>query len=251
MKTTAKMPSAMIDWLKRSAREEPSIAIGEQQLPIVIRRLANARRMTLRLAPDGSEVRISMPRWGRTIEAVNFARSRVGWLAEQYAALPSAEPPRPGSRIGYRGDWLTIAHSIEAPRKVRCDADAIHIGGPVEVLAGRLRRWLEGEARRLLTDDLAHYCALAGREPPKLALSSARRRWGSCAADGAIRINWRLVMAPDAVRRSVVAHEVAHLVHFDHSPRFYRLLGQIYEGDIAAANAWLKHEGPGLYRPFG
>jgi len=241
----------MIDWLRRNPREEPSIALGDRTLPIVVRRLAHARRMTLRLAPDGSEVRISMPRWGRTVEAVNFARSRADWLAEQVAALPSAEPPHPGGRIAYRGQWLTIAHALDAPRRVRCDAESIHIGGPADGLTSRLRRWLESEARRLLAEDLAHYCTLADRAPPRLALSSARRRWGSCAADGAIRINWRLVMAPDHVRRSVVAHEVAHLVHFDHSPRFHGLLDQIFEGDVSAANAWLKHDGPRLYQPFG
>lgn len=241
----------MIDWLRRDPHETPSIALGDRTLPIVVRRLAHARRMTLRLAPDGSEVRISMPRWGRTAEAVNFAHSRAGWLAEQFAALPSAEPPQPGGRIAYRGAWLTITHAPNAPRKIRCDAETIHIGGPAEGLTNRLRRWLESEARRLLTDDVAHYCARAGREAPKFALSSARRRWGSCAADGAIRINWRLVMAPDPVRRSVVAHEVAHLVHFDHSPQFHQLLADIFEGDVAVANAWLKHEGPTLYRAFG
>ena len=58
-------------------------------------------------------------------------------------------------------------------------------------------------------------------------------------------------MAPDAVRRSVVAHEVAHLIHFDHSPRFHALLGELFEGDLPAANAWLKQHGRGLYQPFG
>lgn len=241
----------MIDWLKRDPREQPSISIGEQRLPIVIRRLGNARRMTLRLAPDGSEVRISIPRWGRTAEALDFALSRADWLAQQYAALSSAEPPRPGGRIAYRGDWLTIDHSSQAPRRPKADAGRVHMGGPIETLPRRLRRWLEDEARRLLAEDLALYCRLADRPAPKLALSNARRRWGSCAADGSIRINWRLVMAPDHVRRSVVAHEVAHLVHFDHSRRFHALLKDIYEGDIGEANAWLKREGPGLYRPFG
>jgi predicted metal-dependent hydrolase len=58
-------------------------------------------------------------------------------------------------------------------------------------------------------------------------------------------------MAPDPVRRSVVAHEVAHLVHFDHSPRFHAFLGDLFEGDLPAANAWLKREGRSLYLPFG
>ncbi|MFX8347067.1 M48 family metallopeptidase, partial [Acinetobacter baumannii] len=79
----------------------------------------------------------------------------------------------------------------------------------------------------------------------------AQRRWGSCSARGAVRLNWRLVMAPDWVRRSVVAHEVAHLIHFDHSPRFHALLGQLFEGDIAAANHWLKRHGRSLYAPLG
>ena len=106
-------------------------------------------------------------------------------------------------------------------------------------------------ALRLLADDLAHYCLRDGRRAPPLALSRAQRRWGSCAADGAIRINWRLIMAPDAVRRSVVAHEVAHLTHFDHSPAFHAHLGALFEGDVSAANRWLKREGRSLYAHFG
>ena len=69
----------MIDWLKRDPREAPTVMVGDRPLPLVVRRLHNARRMTLRLAPDGSEVRISIPRWGRTAEALDFARSRADW----------------------------------------------------------------------------------------------------------------------------------------------------------------------------
>jgi hypothetical protein len=58
-------------------------------------------------------------------------------------------------------------------------------------------------------------------------------------------------MAPAEVRRSVVAHEVTHLVHFDHSPAFHALLDELYEGDMRAANRWLKRHGRGLYQPFG
>ena len=58
-------------------------------------------------------------------------------------------------------------------------------------------------------------------------------------------------MAPDFVRRSVVAHEVAHLLQFDHSPRFHAALAALYEGDLAAADRWLKQHGRGLYAPFG
>ena len=66
-----------------------------------------------------------------------------------------------------------------------------------------------------------------------------------------MRINWRLIQAPDFVRRSVVAHEVTHLVHFDHSPAFHQMLGDLYAGDIREADQWLKDKGRTLYSSFG
>ena len=238
------------DFLRRGARDAPSIQLGDQTLPVVIRRLPQAKRMTLRLSPDGNEVRISMPRWGRTADALAFAQSRRDWLAGQLVAIPTAPAPAHGETLPFRGQLLTIEHDARAPRQPAIVGDTLLVGGTAESLPSRLKRWLQAEARALLEADLAHYCARAEQPVPSLALTSAQRRWGSCAANGSIRINWRLVMAPDFVRRSVVAHEVAHLVHFDHSPRFHSLLAQIYDGDINEANRWLKREGRGLYARF-
>lgn len=241
----------MIDWLRRSPRDTPQVDVAGRILPVAIRRTASARRMTMRLAPDGSEVRITLPRWGRTQEALEFARSRAAWLAGQLAALPARPDLRHGATIAFRGVIHTIDHDPGRARRIVADAATLRIGGPAAGIEGRLRRWLENEARRLLAEDLAHYCARAGRPVAALALSRAQRRWGSCAANGTIRINWRLVMAPEAVRRSVVAHEVAHLSHFDHSPRFHAHLADLFEGEVEAANRWLKAHGRSLYAPFG
>ncbi len=245
----------MIDWLKRDRGGPPMVHVGEAQLPLVIRRLPQARRLTLRLAPDGSEVRISMPRWGRTADALAFAASRSAWLAAQLASLTegrrAAAPPGPGSVVPFRGENLIVRHELRALRRPETGEGHVLIGGPADSIARRLHRWLEAEARTLMADDLVHYCAIAALPVPALALSRAQRRWGSCSARGVVRINWRLIMAPDFVRRSVVAHEVAHLVHFDHSPRFHAALDDLFEGEIAQANLWLKREGRGLYAPFG
>lgn len=241
----------MIDWLKRTSLERLTLTLAGRRLPVAIRRLGHARRMTLRLAPDGSEVRISMPRWGRTAEAMAFAQSRCDWLESQLLALPTAVAIAPGMVLPFRGGQLVLVHEATAPRRPARDGAVLRVGGPEEGLAPRVRRWLVQEARALIEAELADYCARAGVDPPRLALSSARRRWGSCAADGTIRINWRLVMAPDHVRRSVVAHEVAHLLHFDHSPKFHARLGELFEGDLRVANRWLKREGRVLYALFG
>jgi predicted metal-dependent hydrolase len=240
----------VIDWLRRTP-DNLAIRIGERELPLAIRRHANARRLVMRLAPDGSEIRVTLPRWGRTEDALVFARARLDWLERQLAAIPAAQAPEPGGFVRYRGGELAIAWQAGHPRKPSLDGDTLWIGGPAESLASRLQRWLEAEAHRLLEDDLAFYCARAGQIAPPLRLSRAQRRWGSCSDRRAIRINWRLVQAPDAVRRSVVAHEVAHLTHFDHSAAFHALLSELFEGDLKAADGWLKAHGRTLYASFG
>ena len=244
----------MIDWLRRE-NQAPSVEVAGRALPLAIRRHPRATRLTMRLAPDGSEVRITLPRWGRTLDALVFVRNRTEWLESQLAAVPSATPPAPGATLAFRGERLAIEWDPRFPRKPALAEASVRLGGPEETVPVRIRRWLEAEALRLLGEDLAHYCDLAGRPAPELRLSRAQRRWGSCSGPKGvgqcIRINWRLVQAPDPVRRSVVAHEVAHLVHFDHSPAFRALLGGLFEGDLAAADRWLKHEGRGLYAAFG
>lgn len=240
----------MIGWLERD-RAEPTIELGGQSVPLEIRRHPCARRLTMRLAPDGSAVRVTIPRGVPGIEAERFAASRRAWLERQLAAIPQPVPPSAGSTVPYRGEALRIDWKPAAPRRPAVSNGALVLGGSEASLAGRIERWLRAEALALLGADLDHYCAVAGTARPALALSRARRRWGSCSASGTVRINWRLVMAPDHVRRSVVAHETAHLVHFDHSPAFHRLLGELFEGDLGAGDEWLKRHGRSLYAPFG
>lgn len=240
----------MIGWLER-ARLEPEIALAGRSVPIVLKRHPTARRLTMRLAPDGSAVRITLPRWARSEEAIAFAHARREWLEAQLARVPERAVPVAGGEVRYRGRPLRIDWHAAAPRRPAIIADALRLGGPQTGLEARIRRWLTGEALALCEADMRDYCAAADLAPVPVSLSGAQKRWGSCSDKSRIRINWRLVQAPDFVRRSVVAHEVAHLVHFDHSRAFHALLARIYEGEIAAADRWLKEHGRGLYAAFG
>ncbi|MBH9536648.1 M48 family metallopeptidase [Novosphingopyxis sp. YJ-S2-01] len=226
---------------------DPQVEVAGRIYPVRIKRLPQARRMSLRADPVRGEVKVTGPTRLRTAEALAFARSRQRWLAERFAA--AADPVRlmPGQSIGFCGEPVEIVHDAGLARGVRMENDRLLVGGPADHAAARVERWLRGQARTLMTADLAFYCARAGQEEPKLSIGDARSRWGSCSSRGHIRLGWRLVMAPAMVRRSVVAHEVAHLVHMDHSPRFYALLDEIFEGDRKACDAWLKAHGTGLH----
>ena len=244
----------MIDWLRKDI-QDPSVEIGGVAIPIAIRRHARAQRLTMRLAPDGTELRITMPPWGRTLDAITFANARKEWISRQLGKVPQKIAIEPGAKIPYRGGLLQMEWDASGPRQIRRDGDLLRAGGPLDRVEKRVQRWLEEEALRLAALDLAFYCERGGLELPDLRISRAQRRWGSCSGHGlrdcCIRINWRLVMAPDHVRRSVVAHEVAHLVHFDHSPAFHAFLGRLFDGEIYEADDWLKSEGRSLYAAFG
>jgi predicted metal-dependent hydrolase len=252
-----------MDWLKRASFDEggdkrlaPEIELNGALVPIALRRHPTAKRLTLRLAPDGQSVRITLPKWAHDREAIAFAHARADWLATQHARIPDRAAPKAGGDLMYRGRAITIDWDESAPRRPRLEGEALRIGGASETLENRIRRWLEGQAQSLFESDLADYITAAKLDPVPIGLSRAQKRWGSCSDGGQagkrrIRINWRLVQAPDFVRRSVVAHEVAHLVHFDHSPAFHALLGNIFEGEIAEADRWLKTKGRTLYTAFG
>ncbi len=244
----------MIDWLRDDHRD-PAIQIAGATLPINIRRNARSKRLTMRIAPDGSELRITMPTWARTRDALNFATARLTWIEQQVAKVPRPLDLGDGAAVPLRGRDLTIRWQEGGLRRVRREQDMLLVGGPRDRLVPRVQRWFEGEALSVLRHDLAYYCERAGLSVPDLRLSRAQRRWGSCTGERksgrCIRINWRLIMAPDHVRRSVVAHEVTHLVHFDHSPAFYHLLDRVFDEDISVADSWLKSQGRSLYAAFG
>jgi predicted metal-dependent hydrolase len=72
-------------------------------------------------------------------------------------------------------------------------------------------------------------------------------RWGSCSSTGVLSFSWRLILAPPFVLDYLAAHEVAHLVELNHSPRFWRMVQCLYS-DIERAKVWLDVHGTDLHR---
>jgi len=87
----------------------------------------------------------------------------------------------------------------------------------------------------------------AGVTVTKVSVADPKARWGSCASTGAIRYSWRLILAPEWVRRATVAHEVAHRVHMNHGAEFHALVRQLDENDPARSSAWLRANGAALH----
>ena len=123
----------------------------------------------------------------------------------------------------------------------------LHITGQPEFLARRALDFLRAEAGRRLSVLARAKAARAGVIPGRIAIKDTSSRWGSCAPDKSLALSWRLLMAPAFVQDYVVAHEVAHLRHMNHGPRFWDLVAQLTP-HTTAAMTWLRNEGARLQR---
>lgn len=228
-------------------QDELEIELEGRFYPLRIRKLAQSRSIAVSADTAKGEVRLTMPRYADTAHALRFAQSKSDWLAAHFA---DALPPVPivnGTELAFAGQSHFVRWSRDFSRKPLKIEGEIRVGGPQERLETRVIEWMKEQARAIYADDLAYYCRQADANIPTLSVGDARRRWGSCSGRKAIRLSWRLVMAPRMVRRSVVAHEVAHLRHMNHSPSFYALLDAIFEGERRAADRWLKEHGAALH----
>lgn len=227
--------------------ETYEIELDGKVYPLRLRQFAQSRSITVSADIVKNEVKLNMPRRGSKRQALRFAESKALWLAARFAEALPAIILKHGAEIAIAGHSHKIMWSKEHGRTPTCTDGVLQVGGPQELVGTRLIRWMKAEARKAYEADLEFYCARAGVNLPSLSVGDARRRWGSCSGRRAIRLSWRLYMAPVNVRRSVVAHEVAHLVHMNHSAVFYGLLDEIFEGDRKQADRWLKQHGSALH----
>ena len=214
---------------------------------LTVVRNARARGVRLRVDAVRGTVRLTIPPRYSLAKAIGWAEQHRGWIAEQQQQLPRARPFVPGATIPFGDELLTVDWREERSRRVERIADRLVCGGPITGVARRIESWLKREALALLSVETAEMAARIGVSISQVAVGDARSRWGSCNRSGVIRYSWRLILAPSYVRRSTVAHEVAHRVHMDHSPRFHRLAAELDDRDPAESRRWLQRNGTSLH----
>ncbi|MEH6520285.1 M48 family metallopeptidase [Sulfitobacter sp.] len=218
---------------------------GDPPIPLILRRSAQAKRISLRISQLDGRVTLTMPKRLVEREAMDFARSKEAWIRKH---------------LGARGEDVMIGEGAELPlsgrmypvlagtgRRVKITPDGIFVPGPPERMGKRLSAHLKELARDRLAGASDDYAARLGRGYTRLSLRDTRSRWGSCTSDGGLMYSWRLVMAPPEVLDYVAAHEVAHLAEMNHSAAFWAEVTRIY-GDYSAARSWLRTHGSTLHR---
>lgn len=230
-----------------SARSSPLSEAG-LPVPIEIRPMRSARRLRLRFDEAAGVLKLTCPWRTSRRSALDWALDQKEWIEAQLERALPAEPLVPGATIPLEGLDVRLAWAADAPRSPRLFAGELRCGGPESSFARRVERYLRRRALDVMSGEAAEYASLAGVSPRSVSVGDAGSRWGSCSSEGRIRLSWRLILAPANVRRYVVAHEVAHLVHLNHGAGFKALEAKLFGPGLAEAKAELRRIGPRLRR---
>jgi predicted metal-dependent hydrolase len=196
-------------------------------------------------------VRIHAPSWTPRAEIEHYVLQQHGWLSRAWARMQARLPPAvaaPANEVRYLGRMLQLDIRPALFDEVRRHGQTLRVYVPPDSDAQSLvRTWLHNRAVRLLAWRLARISRRLGRAPSRFALSDAQTQWGSCTRRGHVRLNWRLVQAPLTLIDYVAAHELAHLVHLDHSPRFWAQVAELCP-DALARRAELRTMSAALFQ---
>jgi len=213
---------------RRTAKSALLIRLGGREVEY---RFVRRRRRTLGITIDVDGLKVSAPLRAPWRDIEEFVREKERWILAKLDEWAVA--PRPAALRGVSGERLALfGEAIELERRegpVRREGNRLAFSNLQQLV-----RWLKAAALEALSPRAAHFAALLGRPAPRVTLSNARTQWGVCTENGTIRLSWRLVHLEPALADYVVAHESAHLIELNHSPRFYRLLASLYPDWLAA-----------------
>lgn len=155
-----------------------------------------------------------------------------------------------GEQLLLLGQALTLQiHGNQSTQSVRQTLGTLTVTLKNQTAADIPRKVVQWYKRQAMADfarRLEIFAAKLGVSTPKLLLSNAKSRWGSCNSKREIRLNWRLLQAPPHLINYVVCHELAHLIEMNHSAKFWAVVGQLYP-DYKTAEKELKHWSPKLH----
>lgn len=228
--------------------ERRELQISGRTVPLEIHRVPRARRIILTSLPARGVFRLSLPRRASLASGLAFVNERQEWMADILSRWPSVQPIGHGSRIPFNGEDLLIEWEPKANRRAVRMGQKLIVGGPEEHIPARVLRFLKDEALKDLTERTVQLATQHQLKVTAVSIGDPSARWGSCSSQGRIRYSWRLICAPEFVRQYVVAHEVAHLRHMNHSADFWACNAEFYGGPVTPPRAWLRQNGAKLHR---
>lgn len=231
--------------------------------------LQRSSRRTIGFLIDDNGLRVTAPHRVSLATVDAAVVSKAGWIFSQQAMWQDrlqrlaerADHWRDGASLSYLGQLITLRTGTPGTGTpgtgtpgLRYDGDpafpragdTLWLALPPAAAADHIRDtvcvWLHGRAHLHIQERLQAFLQRTGLRIGKWRLGRARTRWGSCSSQGNIMLNWRLIHFHPDIIDYVIAHELAHLRHMNHSPAFWAEVERILPGYQSARLALRRHD---------
>lgn len=188
-------------------------------------RLVRSDRRTLSLTIESGGALVARAPLHMPLSQIEaFIRQKRGWIERKQAEAPPRPTPfvpRDGACLPWLGGELRLAF-CGVPLCVDFDGWLLVPHGGNTLV--RLRDWRKRRAAEVLTPRVHVWESQMNLRVQSINYTGARRRWGSMSADGRLRLNAALMHCPPELCDYVIVHELAHMIHPDHSPAFHALV---------------------------
>ena len=218
-----------------------------------IKRSARRKTIGIRFYPD--RIQINTPSTVNQAQLLDILAQKQQWLShrlaqarERFGDLP-VHTYHTGTQMPYLGNDYVLCVNEGAHTGIQLSGDQLQV-----TLSRRGRRpqaarvrdalsgWYQERALLMLTQKSESLAASLGKTVAGIKVKHTRSKWGHCTSTGHLQFNWLIVQAPEAIVDYLVAHEVSHLVHANHSAAFWHQVAQLYP-DFLTARRWLKQQG--------
>ncbi|RUA07275.1 MAG: hypothetical protein DSY43_00170 [Gammaproteobacteria bacterium] len=211
--------------------------------------LIRSKRKTLSLQIDKQarlSVRAPMRLSVKKIE--DFINEKQSWIEKKQSEIKSNLPPKQTYAIGNKylllGKSYPLQHT-QSGNPINFDNQAFSLNTNYE--GNKAFHWFyKKEFIKIATPILEQLAKKYDLNYKEVRFKAQKSRWGSCSASNNINLNYLLVMAPISVITMVIAHELAHIIHKNHSKDFYTLLTEMMP-EHKQADIWLKRHSQTLH----
>ena len=215
-------------------------------IKVAVRKVRNSTRLSLRVSSISENVTLTAPVNTNQDVLLRFLESKENWLKERLLKISDKKVKvDTGGLIPIFGTKKQLEICSESS-KVRIIGDSIRIPTTISKSGPAVEDYLKKLAKDEFTDVANYYCEKLGVSYSSIKLRDTRSRWGSCSSNSNLMFSWRLIMAPRNIIRYLVAHEVTHLKHFNHSKEFWFQVRSIF-GPYENERKWLRNEGANLH----
>jgi predicted metal-dependent hydrolase len=196
-------------------------------LRIQIRESDRSRRLCVRVDRDAL-VEVVVPRGTPQQRVTRFLAEHEEWIARRVARFgtlpPEPFPPAQLSLDAIGEHWrLHLAGGAGKLKLAALAPGLLQAQGVAEpgALRTQLRAWVVQRARTTLPQLAGAFALEVGEKLASVQVRTQRTRWGSCSARRVVSLNAAILFQTPAVLRYLLAHEVAHLRHMNHSQAFW------------------------------